>query len=51
MKYKKDELIETESIFSQNWIELKEIIHLQNIIENDDLNYKSKRGKTYNFDK
>ena len=27
---------------------LKEIIKLQDVIKKDDLNYKSKRGKTYN---
>ena len=31
--------------------ELKRIIELQDIIKKDDLNYKSKRGKTYNFSK
>ena len=31
--------------------ELKRIIELQDIIKKDDLNYKSKRGKTYNFNK
>ena len=31
--------------------ELKRIIELQEIIIKDDLNYKSKRGKTYNFSK
>ena len=28
---------------------LKEIVNLQDIIKNDGLNYKSKRGKVYNF--
>ena len=28
---------------------LKEITELQDIIKKDDLNYKSKHGKTYNF--
>ena len=28
---------------------LKEIIKLQDIVKKDDLNYKSKHGKTYNF--
>ena len=32
-------------------IKLKEIIKLQGIIKNDDLNYKSKLKKTYNFGK
>ena len=30
---------------------LKEIFKLQDIIKKDDLNYKSKRRKTYNFGK
>ena len=30
---------------------LKEIVKLQHIINKDDLNYKSKHGKAYNFDK
>ena len=30
---------------------LKEIVELQDIIKKDDLNYKSKRGKSYNFSK
>ena len=30
---------------------LKEIVELQDIIKKDYLNYKSKRGKTYNFSK
>ena len=30
---------------------LKEIVELQLIIKKDDLNYKSKRGKIYNFSK
>ena len=30
---------------------LKKIFKLQDIIKKDDLNYKSKRGKTYNFGK
>ena len=30
---------------------LKNIIQLQDIIKKDDLNYKLKRGKTYNFSK
>ena len=32
-------------------VKLKEIVKLQDIIKKDDLNYKSKRGKTYNFGK
>ena len=31
--------------------ELKDIVKLQDIIRKDDLNYKSKRGVTYNFGK
>ena len=30
---------------------LKEIVELQNVIQKDDLNYKSKRGKTHKFSK
>ena len=30
---------------------LKEIVILQDIVKKDDINYKSKRGKTYNFGK
>ena len=30
---------------------LKEIVELQDIINKDNLNYKSKRGKTHNFSK
>ena len=30
-------------------VKLKEIVKLQDIIKKGDLNYKSKRGKTYNF--
>ena len=30
---------------------LKEVLEMQDMIKNDDLNYKSKRGKTYNFSK
>ena len=32
-------------------VKLKEIVNLQNIIKKDNLNYKSKRVKTYNFGK
>ena len=32
-------------------VKLKEIVNFQDIIKKDDLNYKSKRGKTYNFGK
>ena len=34
-----------------NCINLKEIVKLQDIIKNDNLNYRSKRGKTYNLGK
>ena len=46
-----------ESIFPQNLMndlisaKLKEIVEFQDIIKKDDLNYKSKRRKTYNFSK
>ena len=32
-------------------VKLKEVVNLQHIITKDYLNYKSKRGKTYNFGK
>ena len=32
-------------------VKLKQIMKLQDIILKNDLNYKSKRGKTYNFGK
>ena len=54
---KKDELKQIEGIFPQNLmsdltcVKLKEIVKLQDIIKKDGLNYKSKRGKTYNFGK
>ena len=32
-------------------VKLKKIVKLQDIIKKVDLNYKSKRGKTYNFGK
>ena len=32
-------------------VKLKEIVHLQDIIETDELRYKSKRRKVYNFNK
>ena len=32
-------------------VKLKEIVNFQDIIKKDDLNYKSKHGKTYNFGK
>ena len=32
-------------------VKLKEIVHLQDIIETDELHYKSKRRKVYNFNK
>ena len=54
---KKDELKHIESISPQNLLndliraKLIEIVKLRDIIKKDDLNYKSKRGKTYNFGK
>ena len=54
---KKDELKQIEGIFPQNLIsgliraKLKEIVKLRDIIKKDDLNYKSKCGKTYSFGK
>ena len=54
---KKDESKQTESIFLQNLMndfirtKLKEMVKLQDIVKKDNLNYKSKRGKTYNFGK
>ena len=53
----KDESKQTESILIQNLMndfiraKLKEIVKLQDVVKKDDLNYKSKRGKTYNFGK
>ena len=32
-------------------VKLKKIVKLQGIIKKDDLNYKSKRGKSFNFGK
>ena len=52
---KKDVLKQVEGIFSQNLmndlirVKLKEVINLQDIIRTDELNYKSKRRKVYNF--
>ena len=46
-----------EGIFPQNLtnylirVKLKEIVKLQDIIKNDDLNYKWKHRKTYNLGK
>ena len=54
---KKDELQKIEGIFQQNLmndlirVKLKKTVKLQDVIKKDDLNYKSKRGKTYNFGK
>ena len=54
---KKDELKQIEDTFSQNLMndlsraKLKTIVKFQYIIKKDNLNYKSKRGKTYNFGK
>ena len=48
-------LKQIEGIFTQNLMndsiraELKKIVKLQDIIKKNDLNYRSKRGKTYNF--
>ena len=50
-------LKQIEGIFPQNLMndliraKLKEIAEFQDIFKKDDLNYKSKRGKTYNFSK
>ena len=52
-----NKLKQIESIFPQNLMndltraKLKEIVELNDIIKKDDLNYKSKRRKTYNFSK
>ena len=52
---KKDELKQIEGIFPQNLmkdcirVKLKEIVNLQGIIKLDELYYKSKRRKVYNF--
>ena len=52
-----NKLKQIEAIFQQNLIngliraKLREIVELQDIIKKDDLNYKSHRGKTYNFSK
>ena len=32
-------------------VKLKEIVNLQDVIKKDDVNYKSKGGKAYNFGK
>ena len=54
---KKYELKKIEGIFPQNLmndlirLKLKEIVKLQDIIKKDELDYKSKRGKTYNIGK
>ena len=48
-------LEQIEGVFSQNLMNdlihanIKEMVELQNVIKKDDLNYKSKRGKTYIF--
>ena len=50
-----NKLRQTEGVSSQNLMndlirdKLIEIVELHHIIKKDDLNYKSKRGKTYNF--
>ena len=52
---KKAELKKIEGIFSQSLInnlicaKLNKIVNWQDIIKKDIVNYKSKRGKTYNF--
>ena len=51
---KDNELKQIEGIFPTNlndliWVKLKKIIYLQEIIKKDDLIYKSKSEKTYNF--
>ena len=52
-----NKLKQIEGIFSQNLMndlihaKLREIIEFQDIIKKDDLNYKSKGRKTYNFSK
>ena len=54
---KKSELKKIEGIFPHNLmndlirLKLKEIVKLQDIIKKDELDYKSKRGKTYNIGK
>ena len=52
---KKDELKQIEGIFPQNLMndlirdKFKEIVNLQDIIKTDELHYKSKSRKVYNF--
>ena len=52
---KKNELKQTEGIFTQNLkndlirVKLTEIVNLQDFIITDDLYYKSKHRKNYNF--
>ena len=52
-----NKLKQIEGIFPLNLMNdlirarLKEIFELQDVIKKDDLNYKSRRGKTYNFSK
>lgn len=54
---KKDELKQIEGLFTQNLMndlirdKLKQIVNFQDIIITVDLNYKSKRVKTYNVGK
>ena len=54
---KKDELKQIEETFSQNLMndlsraKLKKIVKFQCIVKKDNLNYKSKLGKIYNFGK
>ena len=55
LKYLDPKLEQIEGVFSQNLMNdlihanIKEMVELQNVIKKDDLNYKSKRGKTYIF--
>ena len=51
---KDNELKQIQGIFPTNlndliWVKLKKIVYLQEIIKKDDLIYKSKSEKTYNF--
>ena len=52
---KTDELKQIKGIFPKNLLndlttyKSQEIIRLQDVIKSNELNYKSKRGKTYNF--
>ena len=51
---KDNELKQIEGIFPTSlndliWVKLKKMVYLQEIIKKDDLIYKSKSEKTYNF--